>query len=61
MKNLEACMQQGIATSHLAIGAPTNPKVPIIEGCATTYGKDISNPIGLVFFIFQIYLTINIS
>ena len=34
MENLETCMQQGIATSPMIIGALCNVDLPIVEGCA---------------------------
>ena len=41
MENLEACMQQGVATTRTAIGAGCIADVPTGEGCATTPGKRI--------------------
>ena len=35
MENLEACMQQGIATSPMAIEALCNVDLLMVEGCAT--------------------------
>ena len=34
--NLEACMQQGVATSPMAIEAPCNIDLHTVERCATT-------------------------
>ena len=38
MRNLEACMQQAIATSPMTIGASSNIDLYIVDGCATTPG-----------------------
>ena len=35
MENLKACMQQGVATSPMAIEAPYNMDLPMVEGCTT--------------------------
>ena len=35
MENLEACMQQRIATSPKTIRAPSNVDLPMVEGCTT--------------------------
>ena len=36
MKNLEACMQQGVATLPTTVGAPCIAYLSMVEGCATT-------------------------